>query len=717
MKSKPYSSNLPHIFHAIKAGGVTFLLWLTMAPSLNAAELLSPAEEYRVVVAPFLEKHCVGCHGEKKQAGDIRLDRLGAVVSENNDVWLSVRDQIRDGLMPPAKEPRPHDADARSVIHWISRTSGGRAARLPHQGNQLPHELLFGSSASTSDPPPPRIWRLSPNAYMGLVRSLIKGNPDGLVQPFTLEPERGIRDFAGLYTIDEPSTEVLIRNAEAIVDVMTGNGKGRNNAIRELGVLMDEKVVPSSSQLTGAIQLVYRVAIGRQAEADEVKRLIGLYEKCAEAGDRPAAVRTMLQAVLLKTDALFRSERGEGASLGKGGSGEGRRRLNSLEIAIAVSLTLGDHRESGLMAAANKGELTTREDVAKHIRRIMDDTRIEKPALLRFFREYFDYTNALNVFKTQPKTFLHQPAQLVADTDRLVLHVLAQDKDVFRTLLTTDQSFINLKMVKNKKTRLEEPAPGIVAHPINNKGQKGVEFVYGIDKWSEQQPINLPQNTRLGILMQPAWLVAYSTNFENDPVRRGRWVRERLLGGTVPELPIGVAAQIPDEPHRTLRDRLKVTRAASCWKCHQKMDDLGLVFENFDHYGRFRTTEEVVDVQATEKNKDKKGKSLGPVMGETVLNTSGLVNAGGEAKLDGPVKDPRELVMRFASSERVRQVFVRHVFRFFLGRNESLSDALTLQEADAAYVKSGGSFKALVISLLTSDSFLYRSIPVKGDNK
>jgi hypothetical protein len=37
-----------------------------------------------------------------------------------------------------------------------------------------------------------------------------------------------------------------------------------------------------------------------------------------------------------------------------------------------------------------------------------------------------------------------------------------------------------------------------------------------------------------------------------------------------------------------------------------------------------------------------------------------------------------------------------------------LSDSKTLIAADRAYVDSGGSFKAVVVSLLTSDSFMYR---------
>jgi hypothetical protein len=43
-----------------------------------------------------------------------------------------------------------------------------------------------------------------------------------------------------------------------------------------------------------------------------------------------------------------------------------------------------------------------------------------------------------------------------------------------------------------------------------------------------------------------------------------------------------------------------------------------------------------------------------------------------------------------------------------MGRNEMLSDSSTLMAADEAYLKSGGSFRALLISLLSSDSFVYR---------
>jgi hypothetical protein len=72
------------------------------------------------------------------------------------------------------------------------------------------------------------------------------------------------------------------------------------------------------------------------------------------------------------------------------------------------------------------------------------------------------------------------------------------------------------------------------------------------------------------------------------------------------------------------------------------------------------------------------------------------------------VKDPFDLIDRLVQSERVRQSIIRHAFRFFMGRNEMLSDSQTLINADKAYTEDGGSFKAVVVSLLSSESFMYR---------
>ena len=90
------------------------------------------------------------------------------------------------------------------------------------------------------------------------------------------------------------------------------------------------------------------------------------------------------------------------------------------------------------------------------------------------------------------------------------------------------------------------------------------------------------------------------------------------------------------------------------------------------------------------------------------VNAAGKLTGTGDPQLDGELRDALDLAQRLAKSTKVRQSIIRHAFRFFLGRNEVLSDSKTLIDADNAYVQSGGSFDAVIVSLLTSDSFIYR---------
>ena len=46
----------------------------------------------------------------------------------------------------------------------------------------------------------------------------------------------------------------------------------------------------------------------------------------------------------------------------------------------------------------------------------------------------------------------------------------------------------------------------------------------------------------------------------------------------------------PDETHKTLRERMRVTRQKECWRCHRKMDPLELL-RMYNHLGLRRITE------------------------------------------------------------------------------------------------------------------------------
>ena len=230
---------------------------------------------------------------------------------------------------------------------------------------------------------------------------------------------------------------------------------------------------------------------------------------------------------------------------------------------------------------------------------------------------------------------------------------------------------------------------------------------YGTRDDFDYQPVQpFPMPGRKGILTHPAWLVAHSGNFQTDPIRRGRWIREKLLAGHVPDVPITVDAQVPDDPHKTFRQRVEmVTEKGECWKCHQHMNPLGMPFENFDDFGRIRTVENLEHPENLVKRNNGNESDTYKTM---PVDTSGHLDGTFDEALDGQVTDAFDLIDRLAQSTRVRQSIIRHAFRFFIGRNEMLSDSKTLIDADNAYVANGGSFKAVIVSLLTSDSFIYR---------
>ena len=143
---------------------------------------------------------------------------------------------------------------------------------------------------------------------------------------------------------------------------------------------------------------------------------------------------------------------------------------------------------------------------------------------------------------------------------------------------------------------------------------------------------------------------------------------------------------LPDEPDSTLRERMRVTRQEYCWTCHKKMDPLGLPFERYNHTGLIRGEEQ-----------------------KKPVDTTGEIIESGVPTLDGKVANANEMIQKIANSERAEQVFVRYAFRFWMGRNETLHDAPVLKQAHRAYKDNGGSMNALLVSLLTSDAFLYRT--------
>lgn len=107
--------------------------------------------EFDEAVAPFLAQHCVKCHGEKKQKGELRLDTLsrdfnGAAAQR----WGDVIDRISSGEMPPKKEARPKTEDAARVVEFLAgKLKEGETARLAKRDRVTFYKLTREEYANT----------------------------------------------------------------------------------------------------------------------------------------------------------------------------------------------------------------------------------------------------------------------------------------------------------------------------------------------------------------------------------------------------------------------------------------------------------------------------------------------------------------------------------------------------------------------------------------
>lgn len=663
----------------------------------------TPVDGFRAAVSSFQKSYCSACHGPTKQEGNIRFDNLSDPSEKKPTelaVWASMYEQLDIAQMPPSDAPQP-PADQLANVKKLLRKELSRVgkevgtskgAEYPSKGNLIAHEALFGAPSLAVASTPPRVWRMSPFAYREFAddltggRLIVQGGPSVRAKmiplaatPFGLTTDAGFRDYAFRCQVSGSESQQLAANAKLILEGMMVR-RPKFSPSAALTTIANATGKPNDAQLHAAVKYTFEKVLHRApTDGELIQHAAFANERIEKHGNRDGLVLGLV-AVFLHPEAVFRFELGAGPL-----DEHGRLILAPTELAVAIAYALTDSRpDDTLLTAARNGKLASRDDVRREVERLLADSATAKPRILRFFREFFGYDMAPDVFKDPRDVQLaginntYNADDLVTDTDMLVQHVLKEDRDVLKELLTTDQTFVGYRVSRKKGAR----------SPFGTRpGQSELykHYNFALEAWSEQMPMSLPSEQRSGILTQPAWLIAHSANTENHAIHRGKWVRERLLGGSIPDTPITVEAKLPDEPEHTLRHRMRVSREEYCFKCHRQMDPLGLPFEMFDHLGQFRTME----------------------LGKPV-DTSGEVVGSGDPKLDGKVTDALELIRNLAASERVEQVFVRHAFRYWMGRNETADDARTLQAAHLAYRENSGSMNALILSLLTSDSFLYR---------
>jgi hypothetical protein len=196
--------------------------------------------------------------------------------------------------------------------------------------------------------------------------------------------------------------------------------------------------------------------------------------------------------------------------------------------------------------------------------------------------------------------------------------------------------------------------------------------------------VDLPDNTRGGVLRQGSFLVSTSHPATHSPTKRGKWILDRLLCRKPPPPPADVPLFDPNvSSDGTLRQKLETLHqgaATSCMVCHQLIDPLGFALEHYDGVGQWREMDNGLPVDAT-----------------GVMPDTGV-----------PFDGAAELSTVIAGDARFASCVAQQLLTFGLGRHTTADDRPMIDKLGTDFTADGYNMARLVERVASSSAMLLR---------
>jgi len=197
-----------------------------------------------------------------------------------------------------------------------------------------------------------------------------------------------------------------------------------------------------------------------------------------------------------------------------------------------------------------------------------------------------------------------------------------------------------------------------------------------------------------GILGMAGIMTATANGVDTQPVVRGVWMLENILGDPPRDPPDAVPALTPDTSKaETPREMLAAHMSDdSCAGCHKRIDPIGFVFESFDPIGRWRTHYP----NLSGKSKDRSNDGL-PVETDGVLPDGSIL------------RDIRDLKAYLVNDIRpFAECLSEKLLTYATGRSMNYSDRKLIGKIVDANIENEEGFKDLLLDLIDSESFRTR---------
>ena len=322
----------------------------------------------------------------------------------------------------------------------------------------------------------------------------------------------------------------------------------------------DPPANPNPDYLDASLTRLANQAFRRPVSAAELKPYLDLARKyLSENKDFWAAAHYGVRAILTSPRFLYLTE---------SDPGKGPEALDAYELASRLSYFLWSSMpDEQLRKAASSGKILEPAELRSQVDRMLKNPKSQ--ALANNFVGQWLHLRKLGEMPPDPEKNKAYYA------DNLEQAMREETRHFFNHLLTENRNL--LEFVDSDYTFLN----GALARHYGIPGVNGERF----DKVSL-----LPEHNRGGLLGHGSILTATSNGVETQPVVRGVWILENLLGSPPSPPPPDVDPIEPDTRGvSTMRELMEKHRNnPTCFECHRKIDPLGLSMEHYDHVGAWR---------------------------------------------------------------------------------------------------------------------------------
>lgn len=318
---------------------------------------------------------------------------------------------------------------------------------------------------------------------------------------------------------------------------------------------------PEADYLDASLMRLASAAYRRPVTRDEIEPYLALARQhFQQQGDFWAAAKYGIRAILTSPNFLYLVESKPPLPT--------QRRLTDHELATRLSYFLWSSMpDDQLRSMADRGELSDPARLRRQVERMLVDPK--SSAFTENFTGQWLALRKLGEMPPDPETNRAYYAEnlehaMRQETRLFFAHLLQENRSILE-FVDANYTFLNAALARH----------------------------YGIPQVDQEefQKVSLtPEYHRGGLLGHGSILTATSNGVETQPIIRGLWVLENLLGTPPNPPPPDVDPIEPDTRGLvTIRELMQKHRDnPTCYECHRKIDPIGLAMENYNQVGAWR---------------------------------------------------------------------------------------------------------------------------------